>query len=271
VYLLFNHPVEADIGKDATRDLKQAIQVLNLINGLDLDAQQMRLILKNAEENEYLHQKFNAGIHRQEEEMLEVLEEIKFFLQEGKDVPAPVAKRYHHLSTNLKKRKLERDQERKILAQEIENSLESHQLYQLQQFVPCVIPPKGELRIGQAGGHQGLVKNLEKIRQIPHRLYDRRKQAICQRALHGLRLHSPLPLDQDEKKIFSEIQKIFDKTRHLSAADFEVHKERLAEEFHALIKPLPKAENSVRRRVEFFLLSPHIIPILKQRISSSNG
>jgi hypothetical protein len=30
----------------------------------------------------------------------------------------------------------------------------------LQEFIPCIIPPKGELRIGQAGDNKGLVKNL---------------------------------------------------------------------------------------------------------------
>lgn len=51
-------------------------------------------------------------------------------------------------------------------AEQIKEVLEEHQTHQLLEFIPCIIPPEGESRIGQAQGHKGLARGIERIRSL---------------------------------------------------------------------------------------------------------
>jgi hypothetical protein len=52
-------------------------------------------------------------------------------------------------------------------AEQIKEVLEEYQIYQLQELIPCTIPPERESRIGQAQDHKGLARGIERIRSLP--------------------------------------------------------------------------------------------------------
>jgi hypothetical protein len=158
----------------------------------------------------------------------------------------------------------------KGLAEEIEESLEPHQLYQLQEFVPCIIPPKGEKRIGQARDYKGLARSLERIRRIPSRFYQQRRDEIVRRTLEGLKLHAPFFSDLDEEEMKRHIESIYDEVRNLEDAEFEIQKERLAENLISPFKP-EVPSNNLMRKIAGFLLSPEVIPVLEARIDRGDS
>ena len=250
-----------------TKNIRKEIIGLNLINGLELSQEQMEIILKGAEERKQIAEDFQKLILHLNDDVDVELKEIKACLDKGKNIPSSTAQRFHKISNEIKRKKRETEERIRKLAASIKEILEPHQFYQLQEFIPCIIPPEGELRIGQAGNNRGLLRNLEKIRKIPYRIYERRRGDIIDRTLEGMKLHMPPGKEIKENELKKHIQKVFRKTRMLSDTDFEIRKGELAEELISPIKPSHPQNNTVKT-VEDFLLCPEIIPILQEKLLS---
>ncbi|NIO48053.1 MAG: hypothetical protein GTN73_01240 [Candidatus Aminicenantes bacterium] len=263
---LFGGPTKFPAEKlEKAEQLQREIRLLNLINGLDLTQEQMEMILRSAEESKKLRERFIATLLYQQDKMEESLKEIKSYLGERKEIPPDVVQNYRRLDKEIKKARLEMQESVRDLARQIEEGLESHQIFQLQEFIPCIIPPKGEARIGQASNYKGQIRSLERIRRIPSRLYQTRKEEILSRTLEAMKIHVPLWVDIDEEEMKSHIQAVYDETRRLDDPEFEIQKKRLAEDLISPFKPDIPAHN-LARKIEGFLLSPEIIPILEERI-----
>jgi hypothetical protein len=255
---------------EKAEELRREIRLLNLVNGLDLTQEQMEMILRSAEEGKKLRERFIATLLNQQEKMEESLKEIKSYLGERKEIPPDVAQNYHRLNKEMKKARLEMQERVRYLAKQIEEGLESHQLFQLQKFIPCIIPPKGEARIGQADNYKGQIRSLERIRRIPSRLYQTRKEEILNRTLESMKIHVPLWIDIDKEEMKNHIQAVYDETRRLDDAEFEIQKQRLAEDLISRFKPDIPSHN-LARKIEGFLLSPEIIAILEKRIEAGGS
>lgn len=255
--------------QDETEGLKREIRVLNLVNGLELSFEQMQLILEKATESQRLLQEARLHYSSKQPELDQVLEEIKRFRLNDKEVPPELAQRFHSLDTELKKERARIQEALQLMARDIEQSLQPHQVQALDNYVPCVIPPKGESRIGQAVDVKGISSRLARLRSVPDRVYDRRKRQILERTLEEIKLRSGPSFDaQAEEEVAAGIGKFYDRLRDLSDVDFEVQKENLAKEFAALIKPKSRPLN-LMRKIEAFLLSPEIIPILDDKIQKA--
>jgi hypothetical protein len=252
---------------DKSEEIRREIRLVNLINGLDLNSMQMEMILTRARETEKLRQESEAKLRLQQAEMERVLEEIKSYRKDNQEVPSATVQRFHLLQTELRESRFDLVEKIREQAKEIERVLEEHQLYQLQEFVPCIIPPKGELRIGQAQGHQGLTRGMERIRELPCRLYERRKDGIVTKTLKKMKLHAPPRVEINEKEMKKHILSIFEKARSLKDVEFEMQKDKLAEELISPLKPQVLSNHfQMIRKIEAFLLSPEIIPLLEERL-----
>jgi len=268
--LLWGLPEVSKEKLEKTEEMRREIRLLNLINGLDLTPKQMELVLENAEEYQRIRDQFDKVVLNRQEEMEAALEEIRSYLRENKEIPPQTVQKYHRLDREIREARMKIQEGAKDLAKEIEESLEPHQLYQLQEFVPCIIPPKGEKRIGQAKDHVGLTKSLEKIRRIPSRIYQQRKDEIVGRTLGGLKLHAPFFSDLDEEEMERHVGLIYDEVRNLEDAEFEIQKERLAEDLLSPFKP-ETPSNNLMRKIAGFLLSAEVIPVLEARIDRGDS
>lgn len=255
---------------ERTDELRREIRLLNLINGLDLTPKQMELVLENAKENKMLRDQFEKVLRRRQEEIEAALEEIRVYLKENEEIPVLTVQKYHRLDREIREARLRYQEEMKGLAKEIEDCLEPHQIYQLQEFVPCIIPPKGEKRIGQAQDYKGLTKSLERIRRIPSRIYQQRRDEVVRRTLEGLKLHAAPFSDLDDKEMTRHIESIYDDVRNLEDAEFEIQKERLAEDLISPFKPETSSGNLVRK-ISGFLLSEEAITVLEARINRGDS
>lgn len=250
-----------------TQKLRQEIIGLNLINGLELSQDQMKTLLQCAEESKRLREEFQESVRSLGDDMEKELEKIRSYLKESQSIPPSQAQQFHRISNEIKRKKKETEEKIGRLTEKVKENLEQHQLYQLREFIPCIIPPEGELRVGQAGDNKGMVKNLERIREIPYRIYERRKTEIIYRTLQGLKLHMPRGVEIEEDELEERIGNVFRKARSFSDTDFEIQKQRLAEELISPILP-SHPENNIKRKIEVFLLCPEIIPILEERCIS---
>ena len=248
-----------------TEKLRKEIRLLNLFNGLDLTQEQMKTILDGARESQKLRDEYESALARVQDQMEEALDSIRVYLSEDREIPPQTVRDYHSLDREVRKVRLQVQERIAELAREIEESLEPHQLYQLQEFVPCIIPPKGEKRIGQAEDTKGLTRNLERIRRLPSHLYQQRKTEIVGRTCQGLRLHAPPYSEMDDEELRAHVESVFDRMRRLEDAEFEIHKERLAEELISPVKPEIPASNLVRK-IAGFLLSEEAVTVLEDRL-----
>ena len=246
--------------------LKQEIRLLNLVNGLELSLEQMQLIREKASVTQRLRQELRYFYDLRKPELTRILEEIKKIRLENKEVPPELARRFHSLDMELKRRRTRVQEAIKTLARDVEKVLEQHQLYALESYVPCVIPPKGESRIGQAEDLKSLSQRLSRLREMPDWVYARRKAQIVNRTLEMVKLKAGPFFDEERaKESAKKLAKFFDKVRALKEVDFEVQKASLAKEFAAIIKPKVRSQD-ITRKIEAFLLTPEIIPILEAKI-----
>ncbi len=266
---IWGHPESSQEKLGKAEDLKKEIRVLNLINGLDLTQEQMEIVLANAKEYKKLKDQFEKALLRKHEEMEVALDDVRSYLRENKDIPPQTVKNYRRLDREVREARLKIQEGMKNLTKKIEESLEPHQLYQLQEFVPCIIPPKGEKRIGQAKDYKSVTRNLDRIRRVPSRLYQQNKREIVEKTLEGFKLHAPLFADTDDEEMARRIESIYDEVRSLEDADFEIQRERLAEELISPFKPQAPS-NGLTRKIAGFLLSAEAIPVLERRIDRGN-
>lgn len=266
-FFLQSQPKDKKFNK--SEGLRREIRLVNLINGLELDSEQMEMILTRAREVEKLRQEFEATLRLRQAEMERVLEEIKSYRKHNQEVPSAAAQSFHRLQTEFKESRFNLMEKTREYAKEIENTLEEHQVYKLQEFIPCIIPPKGELRIGQAQSHKGLTRGMERIRELPYRFYDRKKDEIIDRTLERMKLHAPPKVEIDEKEMKKHIGSVFEKARSLKDVEFDLQKDKLTAELVSPLKPQALSSSSpLSRKIEAFLLSPEIIPLIEERLES---
>ncbi len=257
--------------QDETEVLRREIRVLNLVNGLDLSLKQMQLVRGRAQEGQRLLHESRLYYDSRRAELDQVLEEIKRYLLENKDVPQELAERFHSLDTELKKKRTRLQEALQSLARDTEKCLEQHQLHALGSYIPCIIPPKGESRIGQAVDVKGISERLARLRNVPDRVYDMRKAQIVGNTLEQMKLRAGPVLDEEKTDEVAEgLGDFYDRLRGLSDVDFEIQKESLAREFATLLKPQFRPLN-LTQKIEAFLLAPEIIPILDARIEKAQS
>lgn len=253
-----------------TEKLRKEIRLLNLLNGLDLTQEQMKTILADARESQRLRDEYESVLAQGRDQMEVALDSIRGYLSDNREIPPQTMRDYHSLDREVRKARIQVQERIGELAREIEECLEPHQIYQLQEFVPCIIPPKGEKRIGQAEDTRGLTRNLERIRRLPSHLYQQRKKEIVGRTCQGLRLHAPPYSEMDDEELRAHVESVFDRMRGLEDAEFEIHKERLAEELIFPIKPEIRASNLVRK-IAGFLLSEEAVTVLEGRLERGDS
>ena len=253
-----------------TEELRREIRVLNLMNGLDLTQEQMEIILMSAREYQGLMARFEHILLNSQDEMEVVLEEIRSYLRKDREIPPQAVQEYHRLDRESREERSKIQEKMKGLAREVEGCLEPHQLYQLREFVPCIIPPKGEKRIGQARDYRGLTRGLERIRRVPSPVYQQRREEIVERTLDGLKLHASPFSDMDDEEMRSHVETIYDDVRSLEDAELEIQKESLAEKLISPFKPEIPSDNIIRK-IAGLLLSEEVITVLEERLNRGDS
>ena len=233
-----------------------------VFNGLELTPDQMRFIVEKAQETQEIHEELRTGADAGE--MAGMLEQFKTTLMAGENVSPDLVQRFHALKGRFHTAEDDYEAELTRIAGEVEAVLEEHQLYALEQYVPCVILPEGGLRVGQAQGTGGGEAVMEHLRAMPAGRFERES---ARRVLERIRerLHGAA-LILDEEAELERIEGLIEEARALSDVEFELQKESLVEE---LLAPYEAAHSQGGHAavIARHLLDPAIIPLLEEKLA----
>jgi hypothetical protein len=248
-------------------ELQREVQLLNLLNGLELSADQMHFLLEKAQEAQKIREEFKGKADGNVAETTEVLSELRTILMKGENIPDSLRERWYSIHGKNLELRGEYEKEMTRIAQEVQSILESHQIYALEHFVPCVIPPKGEARIGQAEDTTAGEEILARIRAIPAARFERNKGEIARRIMERLKSRLPrgfgLPANEEEE--IARVLTILEEARGLSDVEFELQKTDLVQQVKSAYE-LPEAPVDVCLKIERHLLDPRIIPLLEEKL-----
>jgi hypothetical protein len=261
-------PIAEAEGLADAETLRREVQLLNLINGLELSTDQMRFLLEKAQEAQKIREEFKGKADGNVAETTEVLSELRTILMKGENIPDSLREQWHSAhSKNLGLRE-EYEAEMTRIAQEVQSMLEGHQIYALEHFVPCVIPPQGGARIGQAEDTTAGEEILARIRAIPAARFERNKEEIARRILERLKSHLPrgfvLPANEEDE--IARILSILEEARELSDVEFELQKTDLVQRVKSAYE-LPETPLDICLKIQRHLLDPRIIPLLEEKLA----
>jgi len=265
-------PIARAEGLTDVENLQREVQLLNLLNGLEMRADQMRFLLEKAQEAQEIREEFQDKADGNVEETVAVLSELRATLMQGENITDSSRERWHSIhGKNLELRE-EYEGEMTRIAREVQDILEGHQIYALEHFVPCVIPPQGGARIGQAEDTTAAEGILARIRAIPAARFERNKEEIARRIMERLKSHLPrglsLAINEDEET--ARILAILEEARELSDVEFELQKTDLVQQVESAYE-FPQVPVDTCLKIERHLLDPRIIPLLEEKLALMEG
>ena len=276
------------------RRYSDGVSLLNLLNGLNLTAEQQQRIL---DMNKELRDLRDGALNGQKAQELEAEKEkamgelYNYLLsnpeKEDKDIQSRAAKADHNLreyrDDSMKKLSPEFDR----ISKEVEGILSSEQLDVINNFAPCVVPPKDmrdPVRAGQAKSSDATVKALEQARQLnaAKKDVDSFAQKTADHTIEASE-HKAKLSPEEQKEVRERVVATIKQAIKLSDTDFEIQKPLLAQK----LEPVNKIEdlkteinqrnphanplqNSKGSKVVQFLVNPDtVIPIFERRLQAA--
>ncbi|MEK7821833.1 MAG: hypothetical protein AAB260_02195 [Planctomycetota bacterium] len=259
--------------------LREDINLLNLLNGLNLTDEQSSRVMNLAAEARAVRQ----GSLEENVQLLNEFKETLLTLKEGimdkNWRPDPeIEKKAGQLNHRLKELKEESFTRLQALEGEAKGVLTPGQLAIIEDYKPCLIPPKdlkSPTRAGQAFDTAPVERFLTRARSIPAERYARARDTLTEEFLDRLEKHlGPLP-DKTAKR--EEVLRVIEEARTMTDEEFALEKEDMASK----LAPKPEADSRRGQRPAFgihghgmdkvgrFLLNERIIPILEKRLALS--
>ena len=257
--------------------LREDINLLNLLNGLNLTDEQSGRIMDLAIEARTIKQGSLEGDTQLLNEFKEALLALKEGIMDKNWRPDPeLEKRAGQLNHRFKEIREETFTRLQTLEEEVRGVLTPGQLAIIEDYKPCLIPPKdlkSPTRAGQAFDAEPIERFLTKVRYIPTERYAKVRETLVEEFLDRLEKHlGPIP-DKTAKR--EEVLKAIEEARIMTDEEFTLEKEDMASRLvpkTAFGTLLPK--EGVRKffgmhKVGRLLLNERIIPILEKRLSLS--
>ncbi len=260
------------------QDLREDISLLNLINGLNLTQDQMKGLLALAKQARDLRRAYFDEASQTIGEAESSFRELKGVIEKNREIPRQVEARAGRANENIKLLAQAYLKDLQGLSGKAKRLLLESQLVVIDEFKPCLIPPrnlKNPVRAGQADEGEAGVAMLGKLRQMPEAVFQARADFLAEEHVGRIERHlGKLPPHerQDAKRNFSEV---VCKAREMDAVQFNLNKGELA----ASLRPERLVQKVGSRleeqaygkpdKVAKFLLSDRAIPMYEQRLGLS--
>lgn len=180
----------------------------------------------------------------------------------------------HRKELNLRD---EYEREMSSLAKMTRNILTENQLRLVEDFKPCLIPPKGpnQSKIGEASGDTTqLEKRMKQLRQMPERRFEFAAERLMEEYIAKLEEENGELTDTERHEERVRLMDLAYRVRNLSEPEFEVEKAGIAAELKAPFeKKKEETEKQQKKNItvklgEFFL-DTHLIPILQEKLENN--
>jgi len=262
---IFAHPQNGLVKEselDSLDRLRREINLLNLINGLNLSENQTKHILSWAREATEVREKMDKAINELSTLALDYLLELKEVLMETHNVPLELARKIHELQEKVRVLRGKGEAQIEALTEEVWSALSESQLYLLDGFIPCLLPPNDPQNlgnIGQAPNFKGPLKLLQRIREMPEERFKLKKEILIGEIITRLkRNHTSI---QDEEKERERIEEFLNRVRSLSDLEFELKKEDLVKELFPRRTKEGHFHLDTKAKIQNFLLNPLMVPM----------
>ncbi|MEW6025980.1 MAG: hypothetical protein AB1599_01610 [Planctomycetota bacterium] len=271
-------PLEQKIAK-----VREEISLTNLINGLNLTEQQLTDLISTLSEVQEMRKSYREKHRALGEEILRSFEDLKKNLENGPKLPQEVEKQAGGYNERAKELGEEFKKKLAPYQEKVESVLTEAQKLVIDDFKPCLLPPKSQknpVRVGQAKSNEQAIEHLRKLREVPQDVYEQKRENILNRYFSKFE-DKKGKMNEDEKA--REKKRLFDladRVRSMSAEDFELNKDDLAEEF--IIKDrAEELETQLKDILEYrhkdkgglnkigrFFLKPEMLGILETRLNT---
>ncbi len=128
-------------GMDQWEKLTKEVHALNLLYALELSKEQIDFIIEKIKQAEELKKQLFSENDTLAEK-LRVLEELRDTLLHRKSIPDDLKKRVYRAERYYKELKKKYQDKLTEFALDIQKILEPHQIYVIDHYKPCLIPPK---------------------------------------------------------------------------------------------------------------------------------
>jgi hypothetical protein len=271
--------IEEEKSIECITELKRDITVLNLLNGLHLTGEQQAALLQDARNAQKVRDNYRGQFNRVFPDTKKSLEDLKSQLIAGEVSPGnPTEERAKQANDEMKRIRESYVRDDAVIEQHVSTILTDGQKQIIEEFRPCLIPPKNlknPTRAGQANDLSGIERMLAKVRTVPDEVYEQRIDKIIDRQIAKYEKHYE-PLDEEIRDAAkADIRSALDDARAMSDVDFELNKEALAERID--LRANRQQEDSKfllthgKRlgKIARFLLDERMIPLLEQKVTSA--
>ncbi len=254
--------------ESGSRKLREDIQIINLLNGLELSRAQAAFIISKAREVQQLRDSAQQKVASAEAGLTDSYAAIKEQVQEGRVViEKEDARHFHKIKTETEGALHQAQARVEEIAAEVEGYLKPYQLAALDAYRPCVIPIVSQGRIGQASSSDGICRLLERAQRMSSEAFQRRKNELAARAIGQLKNRRAVT-GEEEAVLRLKVLEAFEEVRRMDAADFALRKDALADKLAGEL--MPERHGLFRsQKIKAFLLSENVIPILEERLRRS--
>jgi hypothetical protein len=259
---LFAGETEGDSGR--FQQVNREIVLLNLINGLHLNAGQRAALLERIQEAEEIRERFRREVNHQDGLFLPVLEEVRDILLSGKEIPHPLKQRVAEMKEKQHRLEDEMGSRLSRLEREIEEFLSPNQVLLIMDYKPCTIPP-AQGKIGQdaeaAAGH--LARLLTRVRNMHPSEYANVKEMILEKHLERIERHLHVLSPEEKAERRAHLEEVLNQIRTLPDQEFMVRRDLLAGEFLPEELPAQQLRKNELGKLGRFLLNRETARLLQ--------
>jgi hypothetical protein len=260
-----------EINKDEQiEQYRKNISTLNLVNGLYLTNNQIEKIIPVLKELKELQkeyqEKFNSLMPEMKKEYAALYDEVNTNKGISKETEKSAG------SIHQKEMDMKDEYMSKLigLEEKITGILTENQLCIIDDFKPCLIPPKNlkdPARVGQAKGDaSGVVNHFDNLRKVPERRFEMAKKKFIDGYIEKYEKKMEVLSPEKKNEEINRVNGILNEIRRLNQVDYEMQKEELAKQLL-----LEKEVKNARKKYELGkigrnLLNADLLPILEKRL-----
>jgi len=262
----------ADVIEQARRvnQLRQDISLLNLVNGLNLSADQRAGLIAILRGEQAERAQFEAQLEAVYAEVEEAFAALREALLGGPNVPPQVQRRAVQAEHRLKELQEQWKERRAVWEERVVALLNENQLLLVAEFAPCLVPPKrrDESPVGQIPAEKERASQaarlLSRIRALPEEVFAARGEELAERGLRWLLKDRGELNPTYREAVLRNIKEVMEEARRLSEVEFELQKEQLVQRLMPLQRSRSASASSPRReKVGRFLLDLRLLPLLE--------
>ncbi len=246
------------------KGLHDDISLANLIRGLSLTGDQLEVLAEAAVAADTLRAAHTAEAQPLLAEMEVAFGGLRGELLAGGNPDPEVEQRALRTQRELQDMRREFERELADLEIQVRGVLDDGQVSIIEDFKPCLIPPKelGEpARVGQSDGGGRAVEVLGELRTLPQHTYERRMERFVERGLEIIELRAGPQGDEARESYRDRLTALVEEVRTLDDVTWALQGTEMARRLKGIVEgedagaPPPRRDEAELTRVGRLLLA----------------